>query len=572
MDIALGISMAPTAVHMTIVEGENADGVTIEEDGFDVAADTAATSAADQVISAILGTREGAAEGGYQLASTGVTWTDPAAAAALRDALATHKVSNVMLVSAFLAAAALAQAVGSAVAYARIGLLYVEPGTATLAVVDSDDGSVAEVHRRELQSADVTSELTAMIAELDGLETCPEGLFVVGNGIDIAPIKPALEATTRLPVSMPEEPDLALARGAALASANAPLFVSSTAALAYAQDPGTGEVNPFAMDPGYFEVTADPAGMEQLAYSAVADEDSDAATAALAPADGDTRRGRKPLLLVASVLALVVAVGAVATVMSLAVSIRQTVALQPMPGQHLIVPAQQAPAPPPAASGSASHPVVGHLPAPAAAPAVGPVAPPSPVHLPGPAPAVPALPAVPGVPAVPAVPAPVHAAPMPMAVPIPIPIPLSIPPVSPVQEPALKPPVTRPISPKPAVPISPIPLVQTPTPPARVATPSAPLVHMPTPPAPLRVTPPAPAPLRLAPPAPAPIRLAPPAPLRLAPPVPMRLPAPAAPPLPAMPAPAMPRFGAPPIPAPMMPRIPAMPMPRFNFRIPAFRF
>jgi putative ABC transport system ATP-binding protein len=37
---------------------------------------------------------------------------------------------------------------------------------------------------------------------------------------------------------------MALARGAALASANAPFFASSTTALAYPQEPGTAEVNP----------------------------------------------------------------------------------------------------------------------------------------------------------------------------------------------------------------------------------------------------------------------------------------------------------------------------------------
>ncbi|MDV3292376.1 hypothetical protein, partial [Mycobacterium avium] len=41
-------------------------------------------------------------------------------------------------------------------------------------------------------------------------------------------------AASPVPVTGPEEPDMALARGAALASANAPLFASSTAALAYA--------------------------------------------------------------------------------------------------------------------------------------------------------------------------------------------------------------------------------------------------------------------------------------------------------------------------------------------------
>ena len=149
LDTVLGVSMAPTAVRMVLVEGENGDGATVDEDNFDVSPDDdAATLAADQVVSAILGTREGAAEGGYQLTSTGVTWTDPVEAAALRDALAAHKVENVMLVSAFLAAAALAQAVGSQTNYAQTALLFIEPDTATLAVVDSADGSIADVHRR----------------------------------------------------------------------------------------------------------------------------------------------------------------------------------------------------------------------------------------------------------------------------------------------------------------------------------------------------------------------------------------------------------------------------------------
>ena len=153
MDIVLGVSMAPTSVRMLLVEGENADGVTVEDDNFDIATDddAATLSAADQVISAILGTREGATEAGHALASTGVTWTDPIDAAALRDALATRKVENVMLVSAFMAAAALAQMVGSTVGDAHTALLFLEPDTATLAVVDSADGSITDVHK-ELMS------------------------------------------------------------------------------------------------------------------------------------------------------------------------------------------------------------------------------------------------------------------------------------------------------------------------------------------------------------------------------------------------------------------------------------
>jgi len=238
LDTVLGVSMAPTAVRMVLVEGENGNGATVDQDDFEVPEDddAATVTAAGQVASAILGTRESAAEGGYQLASTGVTFTDPIEAAALRDALAAHKVENVMLVSAFLAAAALAQAVGTQTNCARTALLYVEPDAATLAVVDSADGSIVDIHREALPDDDeaAVAQLATMVSGAETLATHPDAVFVVGSGVDIPMIKPALEAATTLPLTAPEEPDTALARGAALASANAPLFTSSTAALAYA--------------------------------------------------------------------------------------------------------------------------------------------------------------------------------------------------------------------------------------------------------------------------------------------------------------------------------------------------
>ena len=413
MDTVLGVSMAPTAVRMVLVEGQNGDGATVDEDNFDVPADdeAATITAADQVVSAILGTREGAAEGGYQLASTGVTFTDPIEASALRDALANHKVENVMLVSAFLAAAALAQAVGNQTNYAHTALLYIEPDTATLAVVDSADGSITDVRRLALPEDDeaAVAQLAAMVSDAEALDTRPDGVFVVGAGIDIPMIKSALEAATALPLSAPEEPDTALARGAALASANAPLFVSSTAALAYAQDPGTGAINPFAVAPGYFEAPAG-AGENALAYSAVAD-DMDGAysgeyTAATALADAGYRDHR-PFRLVGSVLAGVFIVGVVALVVSLAVAIRPTAGVRPEPGHNVVAPTQPAPAP------------AAPAPAPQApAPAPAPQAP-----APAPVPEAPAPAPVPVPVAPPPAPAPLPVAPAPIPVPIPLPIP-----------------------------------------------------------------------------------------------------------------------------------------------------
>jgi hypothetical protein len=194
VDIVFGVSMAPSTVRMVLVDGENGDGATLDRDAFPVttaaATGNAATSSAtDQVLAAILGTRQGAAESGYRLASTGVTWVDPVEAGVLRDALAAHRVENIMLVSAFLAAAALAQAYGTCIGYAHTGLLFIEPDCAPLAVVDSGDGSITDVRRASLPNddADAVAELTAMAAGASRLEPHPQGLFVVGSsGVDVA--------------------------------------------------------------------------------------------------------------------------------------------------------------------------------------------------------------------------------------------------------------------------------------------------------------------------------------------------------------------------------------------------
>ncbi len=230
MEVVLGVSMAPETVRMVLVEGAAAGGVTVDQDGFDVAGDSTPAATANHVVAAILGTRDSAAQGGYQLTSSGVSWTDPVKAAALRDVLAARKIENVMLVSAVMAAAALAQAMGSATNWARTALLLVEPTSATLAVVDTTNGTVTDVHRHPLPGRDdvALAKLTAMVSGAESMRARPDGVFLVGSDVDIPLIKPTLEAATSLSVTTPEEPEMALARGASLAAANADLGAPRT--------------------------------------------------------------------------------------------------------------------------------------------------------------------------------------------------------------------------------------------------------------------------------------------------------------------------------------------------------
>ena len=357
MDIVLGVSMTPTTVRMVLVEGEKADGVTVDHDVFDVgAADGSATSsAAEQVVAAVLGTQESAAASGHHLKSIGVTWTHHSDAAELRDTLAARGIEDVMLVSATHAAAALAQAVGRAIGYDTTALLFIEKDTATMSVVQTDDGSVVKVLSRDLHDADAMAVLTEMASAVESAESPPQGLFVVGSGVDAGSVKAHLENLVALPISAPDEPELALARGAALASAHAPVMEASTAGLAYSLDPdGTTAASAYPELAGaatqLAPVSGESAYSDALAYSDEVEVPSD-------PEPFYEEESRKPFLLVGSALTSIFVVGVVALVISLAVSIRPTVDQRPSPGETPVIPSQAAPAPAPAEELAPAAPV-----------------------------------------------------------------------------------------------------------------------------------------------------------------------------------------------------------------------
>ena len=312
MEIVLGVSMTPTTVSIALVEGEKADGAIIDHDVFDITAvDGSATSSPpEHVIAAILGTQEGAFAAGHHLVSTGVTWTDHDEAAALREALVARDIEDVLLVSELHAAAALAQTVGRAVGYDKTALMFVEREKATLAVVETVDGSVVKVLSQSLHGGDAIAVVAEMVTSLQAEETMPQGLFVVGSGVDVTAVKAHLQDLVSVPVIAPEEPQLALARGAALASASAPRYDTSTIGLAYSQDlDGTT---------AYQLALADDA----TAFLGPADASPGATDIASDPDDMTERS--KPFLLVGSSLAAIFVAGMTALTIAMVINIRPT--------------------------------------------------------------------------------------------------------------------------------------------------------------------------------------------------------------------------------------------------------
>ena len=320
---------------MVLVEGSDANGVTIDHQ-----CDTLVTgTAADQVLAGIFGTRDSAAEGGHRIASIGVAWTDRAAAAELKGMLRANDIDEVVLVSQLHAASALAQAIGQALGCERTALMFLERDTATLAVVRAADGAVVRVESRSLHADDAVAGLQNMVAGLERLAQPPQAVFMVGSGIDVAALKPKIAAGTTLTVHAPEDGALALARGAALAAANAPRFEAETVGVT----PGT-DVPTVA---GIITQRAPAGYMAPLGYSAMPDDDpagDDPAGDDPAdddPADDDpvesAETDPEPFMLVGSALMTIFVVGVLALLASIIITIRPAAEQRTDPGENAAV-------------------------------------------------------------------------------------------------------------------------------------------------------------------------------------------------------------------------------------------
>ena len=113
-----------------------------------------------------------------------------------------------------------------------------------------------------------------------------------------------------MPVIAPEEPQLALARGAALASANAPRYDTTTVGLAYSQDPDGTTVYPLALS--------------DEATTFLRDAASSLDTADIVSDPDDVPERSKPFLLMGSSLTAIFAAGMTALAIAMAISVQPT--------------------------------------------------------------------------------------------------------------------------------------------------------------------------------------------------------------------------------------------------------
>lgn len=217
MDAVLGLSMTPTSVGLVLVEGQDADGATMDRDSFAVGDDRTITS--EQATAAVLRTEAMAATRGLRLHSIGVTWSEDAdeQASMLMESLSESGFDNVVAIRMPEATEALARGIAEVLGYPTTAVCVVEPESVISLIVNTSDGAVQTAFNHTIDSDDaLISWLSTIFARADW---APEALVVVGSAGHLEPILDRLEDALSVPVFAPEEAKLALARGAALASA-----------------------------------------------------------------------------------------------------------------------------------------------------------------------------------------------------------------------------------------------------------------------------------------------------------------------------------------------------------------
>ena len=224
MDAVLGLSMTPTTVGLVLVEGQDADGATMDKDEFAVhdRGLVSAVNTSEKAAAAVLRTEAIAAARGHRLHSIGVTWSEDAdtEASLLLESLSESGFDNVVAVRLPEATEALARGIAGVIGYEITAVCVIELDAVVVLVVDTTDGAVqTAVNHAVSTDEDLARWLSAIFAQT---EWQPEALVLVGSGSDLEAITPHLEDVLAVPVFVPAEAQLALARGAAIASTHAP--------------------------------------------------------------------------------------------------------------------------------------------------------------------------------------------------------------------------------------------------------------------------------------------------------------------------------------------------------------
>ncbi len=212
--------MTSTGVGWVLVEGHDAAGTILDHGELAVRAGGGirAAKTAEQMGAAVLRAEATATSHDGRVHVIGVTWSDEAAAEAalLMESLTEAGFDNVLPVRLAEAAETLAQGLAPLVGYDKTAVCVVEGGAATTVMVDlCDDDTRTAVKRVPGGAEGLVRWLTGMF---DRGSWRPDSVVVVGANADLDGLSRQLDDTLPVPVLAQSGAELALARGAALAS------------------------------------------------------------------------------------------------------------------------------------------------------------------------------------------------------------------------------------------------------------------------------------------------------------------------------------------------------------------
>jgi hypothetical protein len=229
LDTVLGLSLSSTSVGWVLVEGRDADGTILDHDDFPVGTGSGvrAVDTSAQTTAAVLDAQATAVGYDQRLHEIGVTWSDDAAAEAglLLESLIDAGFHNVVPIRLHQACEMLARAIAPVVGYEKAAVCVLDGDSTTVVMVDtSDDEPQTAIKQLTGGPGRLVGWLTTLF---DRSSWQPGGIVIVGADEDLEALSWRLEKAVPVPVITQSGAQLALARGAALASAESTGFTDT---------------------------------------------------------------------------------------------------------------------------------------------------------------------------------------------------------------------------------------------------------------------------------------------------------------------------------------------------------
>jgi hypothetical protein len=215
------MSMTATSVAWVLLDGQGRDAATLDKDAFDVQSSTDGTTADTAPhTAAVRGAQTIATTSGHKVGSVRVTWTEDVEGdvTLLLKSLADLGFDNVRPVPLSKATQAWGIEIGRENELTKSGLCILEPDAATVMIVATEADTVRTAVTDTRETTWDLIEWLRTVLRRDEAVWLPERLYVLGAPADLDEVLKPIADALPIPVSDSADIQLALARGAALAT------------------------------------------------------------------------------------------------------------------------------------------------------------------------------------------------------------------------------------------------------------------------------------------------------------------------------------------------------------------